>query len=104
MLQAENTLFTITLIGYFALTALNFAFVILKNPAEYIILKLKSQHPAVIFGRYNYLGIRIYDKNAYVVNTAYSLDFDEKIIGIHIPLRKAVIHTAVSCPEYTLLI
>ena len=31
MLQAENTLFTITLIGYFALTALNFAFVILKK-------------------------------------------------------------------------
>ena len=31
MLQAENTLFTIAVIGYFALTVLNFAFVILKK-------------------------------------------------------------------------
>ena len=31
MLQAENTLFTIAVIGYFILTALNFAFVILKK-------------------------------------------------------------------------
>ena len=31
MLQAENTLFTIIVIGYFLLTALNFAFVILKK-------------------------------------------------------------------------
>ena len=33
MLQAENTLFTIVVIGYFILTALNFAFVILKKDA-----------------------------------------------------------------------
>ena len=31
MLQAENTLFTIAVIGYFVLTILNFAFVILKK-------------------------------------------------------------------------
>ena len=31
MLQAENVLFTIVLIGYFAATILNFAFVILKR-------------------------------------------------------------------------
>jgi hypothetical protein len=31
MLQAENTLFTITVAGYFALTVLNFAFVIGKK-------------------------------------------------------------------------
>ena len=33
MLQVENTLFTIVVIGYFILTALNFAFVILKKDA-----------------------------------------------------------------------
>ena len=33
MLQAENTLFTIVVIGYFVLTALNFAFVTLKKDA-----------------------------------------------------------------------
>ena len=31
MLEAENTLFTIAVIGYFVLTALYFAFVILKK-------------------------------------------------------------------------
>ena len=31
MLQAENTIFTIVVIGYFVLTALNFAFVIGKK-------------------------------------------------------------------------
>ena len=31
MLQAENTLFTIVVIGYFVLTVLNFAFVIMKK-------------------------------------------------------------------------
>ena len=31
MLQAENTLFTIAVIGYFVLTVLNFAFVALKK-------------------------------------------------------------------------
>ena len=33
MLQAENTLFTIVVIGYFILTVLNFAFLILKKEA-----------------------------------------------------------------------
>ena len=31
MLQAENTLFTIAVIGYFALTILNFVFVAMKK-------------------------------------------------------------------------
>ena len=33
MLQAENTIFTIVVIGYFILTVLNFAFLILKKEA-----------------------------------------------------------------------
>ena len=45
MLQAENTLFTIVLIGYFAMTILNFAFVILKKEKVFqlmiILMKIK---------------------------------------------------------------
>ena len=49
MLQVENTLFTITLIGYFALTALNFAFVIIYClfRGKYLDLWTQPKQPSI---------------------------------------------------------